>query len=152
MARFLHMKNPAVWVGVLLSSLVAAGCEKAAGLGPVPPSASRAETAALPSLEAPTEKPGAADPATVISFKTDVPRDKVEQILSIYAANQGSDVNGSDLYRIALFASQHTSIPTDKVGAVILSYKAAYGNAGFTAAKDTKAVAAAKESKDLRTN
>ncbi|MBI5440444.1 MAG: hypothetical protein HY900_04450 [Deltaproteobacteria bacterium] len=130
-----HTKTGAiVWGALVLGILSAAGCAKLSPVDSKGPAVASAVN--KPAAERATAE--ASDPATLLAFKTGVARDKVEQILSIYETNAQASESGRDIYKIALFASERTGLPTSQVGSVILSYKALVGDGAVKAVEETK--------------
>lgn len=109
--------------GLLMSYGLSLGCAKGSARdakAPAPPEVTT--TAAAEGME-PVLTEENSDSITRVSFKTAVPRDKVEQILDIYARLSKTMDSGREIYNIALLASRQTGVSTEDVGSVILSYR-----------------------------
>lgn len=126
-----------VWGGLLVGTCLTVGCAKLSG-GDHSVANAKSKPAAPEAHQVQTGTAAVSDPATLLSYKTGVARDKVEQILAIYQVNAKTADSGRDIYKIALFASEKTGVPTSQVGSVILGYKAMGGDETLTASSGAK--------------
>ena len=120
-----------ILAGLVLGICLSVGCAKRSSVETsAPPATERfVERAATPEEQhGSAPAPALPDPATLLSYKTGVPRDKVEQILAIYKANAKPDDRGRDIFKLAVFASEKTGLTPSQVGSVILGFKALGGD------------------------